>query len=110
MANIDNSKAIKNIDRENIYGNIQDFPYQIERCWRLWQKTSLPIHFINAKSILFLGMGGSGIGAALVASLAKTKAKTPLIVERDYEIPGSVNKDTLVIAVSYSGNTEETIE
>jgi glucose/mannose-6-phosphate isomerase len=38
-----------------------------------------------------------------------SKAKIPVIVVRDYDIPGFVDQDTLFLAVSYSGNTEETL-
>lgn len=109
MASLDNIEAIQKLDEENILGNTQDFPDQIEKCWQSWKKIALPTHFINSKSILILGIGGSGIGAALTASLAERMANIPVITLRDYDIPGWVDKNTLVIGVSYSGDTEETL-
>ena len=108
MANIDSIDEIKRLDEENILQNMQEFPEQIQRCWKDWQNIPFPTRFIQAKSILICGMGGSAIGAGLVAGLCPD-AKIPIIIWRDYDIPGWVNKDTLVIASSYSGNTEETI-
>ena len=60
------------------------------------------------KNVLFTGMGGS----ALVAEFARTwpQLKVPYVVSKEYAIPAFVNEDTLVIAASYSGNTEETLE
>jgi len=109
MANLDNLDSIKNLDRENILGNIQELPDQIDQCWEDWQNIALPTHYINAKNILILGMGGSGIGGSLVSSLADLSSNIPIFVLRDYNIPSWVDRNTLVIGVSYSGNTEETL-
>jgi glucose/mannose-6-phosphate isomerase len=54
-------------------------------------------------------LGGSGIGATIVAELLRHSAAVPIFVNKDYHIPAFVNQDTLVIASSYSGNTEETL-
>lgn len=108
MANIDSLEFIKRLDQDNMLGHIQEFPAQCEKSWQDWQKIPLPARFIQAKSILICGMGGSAIGGGLVASIVP-RSRVPIIVWRDYGIPGWVNKDTLVIAVSYSGDTEETL-
>jgi glucose/mannose-6-phosphate isomerase len=60
-------------------------------------------------SVAVVGMGGSAIGGDLAASYFLGNLPVPLHVVRDYRIPGFVSKDTLLIAVSYSGNTEETL-
>jgi glucose/mannose-6-phosphate isomerase len=54
-------------------------------------------------------MGGSAIGGDLVRSLAESEARVPVLVNRDYGLPAFVDDRTLVIASSYSGNTEETL-
>jgi glucose/mannose-6-phosphate isomerase len=110
MANVDNLNSMRELDEENILGNIQDFPDQVEKCWQDWQNIALPTPYINAKAVLILGMGGSAQGGGIVADLAKAQSRVPIVSLRDYELPGWVDKNTLVIAVSYSGNTEETIE
>jgi glucose/mannose-6-phosphate isomerase len=61
-------------------------------------------------SVVVLGMGGSGIGGDVCAAVAAPSARVPLIVSKHYECPSYVGPDTLVLAVSFSGNTEETIE
>jgi glucose/mannose-6-phosphate isomerase len=63
--------------------------------------------FGNVYNIVYAGMGGS----ALAAQLFKTwpKVTEPFEIARDYELPEYVDGDTLVIAASYSGNTEETL-
>jgi glucose/mannose-6-phosphate isomerase len=63
----------------------------------------------RAGQILVLGMGGSAIGGDLVRTLAEDQASAPFLVCRDYRVPGFVGPDTLAIASSYSGGTEETL-
>lgn len=109
MSNLDNIEAIKKIDADNILENMQEFPDQIEKCWADWQKIAIPTPYITAKSVLILGLGGSGIGAALTVALARRECPLVVEVSCDYTIPAWVDKYTLVIAVSYSGYTEETL-
>lgn len=109
MADIDNINAITRLDSEGMLQKTLDLPNQIERCWHDFKTLGIPTYYINAKSVLILGMGGSAIGGALAASLAKTRAKIPVSLCRDYEIPAWVDRNTLVIGVSFSGNTEETL-
>lgn len=61
------------------------------------------------RNVLVTGLGGSGIGGTIVAQVCDSELKVPFTVSKDYFIPGFVDKHTLVIASSYSGNTEETI-
>lgn len=55
------------------------------------------------------GMGGSGIGANFVAEIVRDSCPIPYLVGKGYDLPTFVNKHTLGIASSYSGNTEETL-
>ncbi len=60
-------------------------------------------------NIVVTGLGGSAIGGDLLRVYAAGKISVPVIVNRDYVLPEFVGPDTLVFAVSYSGNTEETL-
>lgn len=64
----------------------------------------------NIQNVLITGLGGSGIGGKIVADKIASDCKVPVICNNDYTIPAFVNENTLVIANSYSGNTEETLE
>lgn len=59
--------------------------------------------------IVVAGMGGSALAALLVKSWLKQELYVPIEVVRDYNLPIYVDSSTLVIASSYSGNTEETL-
>src|SRR5690606_28639173 len=54
-------------------------------------------------------LGGSAIGGDILRSYALSRARIPVIVNRDYDIPAFINDSSLVLATSYSGNTEETM-
>ncbi len=65
---------------------------------------------IGPRSIVFCGMGGSGVVGDYISMLAFHKSDyPPVIVIKDYELPLFVSKEDLVFIVSYSGNTIETI-
>ena len=59
--------------------------------------------------ICFIGMGGSSIAGNYVRSLLNEISEIPIIIVREYKIPAFVTSTWVVIAVSYSGNTEETL-
>lgn len=61
------------------------------------------------KRVVFAGMGGSALAAMLVKDWLGTYSKVPFEVVRTYDLPAYVDDHTLVIASSYSGNTEETL-
>ena len=62
------------------------------------------------ENVLVLGMGGSGIAGDVVQAVAEPFMSVPVTVVRGYEAPHFVNEGTLCFAISYSGNTEETVE
>ena len=70
---------------------------------------SLPSAYHATRSVVILGMGGSAISGDLARTLGSTTASVPIEVVRGYSIPGYVDSHTLVIAISFSGNTEETL-
>ncbi|OFY95108.1 MAG: bifunctional phosphoglucose/phosphomannose isomerase [Bacteroidetes bacterium RIFCSPLOWO2_12_FULL_31_6] len=61
-------------------------------------------------NVLICGLGGSGIGGTIISQVVAENANCPIVINKDYKIPTFVNQNTLVIACSYSGNTEESIE
>jgi len=60
-------------------------------------------------SIVLTGMGGSALAALIAKAWLKDDLKIPFEIVRGYSLPAYVGANTLVIASSYSGNTEETV-
>lgn len=63
----------------------------------------------NIQNIVICGLGGSGIGGKIVSQWLEKDIQKPITLCQDYDIPAHVNENTLIIASSYSGNTEETL-
>ena len=108
---LDNFNNIKSIDSNNFFNSIKSFPYQIEEVFKtkaaiLKNKDSLQHSYEN---ILFCGMGGSAIAGDLLKSMLIEHMEIPIVINRDYSVPNWLNKSTLVILSSYSGNTEEVL-
>lgn len=60
-------------------------------------------------NIIITGVGGSGLASSAAQIWLESDLKVPFEVRRTYTLPNYVNEKTLVIACSYSGNTEETL-
>src|SRR5690606_41135169 len=105
---LDDPKTRETLDPGDMAGAIRGLPEQCEEAWNLARSASLDLAPRPAQ-VVVLGMGGSAIGAELVSGLLKTSAPAPIAVHRGYGVPGYVGSETLVIASSYSGNTEETL-
>ena len=90
-------------------GAILGLPEQCERARRIALDADLAKLRGRARSVVIAGLGGSAIGGDLMRAIYEPVLRVPVIVSRDYHIPGFAGADTLVIAASYSGNTEETL-
>ncbi len=99
----------KLVDPDDMARRIRELPMQCMEAWDKVQKLKLPATFSDVTNVAILGMGGSAIGGDLVRTLVSPGCRVPVSVIRDYDLPGWVNAHTLVIASSYSGNTEETL-
>ena len=62
------------------------------------------------ENVVVLGMGGSGVAGDLLVATAAPFMAVPVVVVKGYTPPAFVGEGTLVFAVSFSGNTEETLE
>jgi glucose/mannose-6-phosphate isomerase len=79
----------------------------VEEGWRISRDLELP--WGQPRSVALLGMGGSAIGGDLVRGIWSDRLQVPMEVVRGYDLPAWVGQETLVVASSYSGATEETI-
>ena len=104
-----NLEDIKSIDSQNMWEFLSTFPEQWKEAVENTKDIELNINKERISNICFAGMGGSAIGADLIRSFCYDSSPYPIQVVRHYEIPGWVDKNTLFIACSFSGNTEETL-
>ena len=88
---------------------IAEFPQGMKEAVNHCSNLNLKDSNKSIRQVVITGLGGSGIGATIVSKIVAGYASTPIIVNNDYTLPEFVNPETLVIACSYSGNTEETL-
>ena len=98
---------MKRLDPENMLAHIDGLPEQLMSAWKLGLTLPLPA-MKSINRLVVAGMGGSAIGADLVASCLSDRLLVPMSVQRDYGLPAYARgSDTLVVISSHSGNTEE---
>ncbi len=100
---------LHHIDKSDMAGHISRMGMHIREAVQLCGTLTLPISGSECTGIIALGMGGSAIGGDLVRAYLFSSLKVPFVVNRSYTLPSWANERTLVIASSYSGNTEETL-
>jgi len=86
-----------------------DLPRQVQEGWRLGYAAPLPPISAPPAHLIVAGMGGSAIGGDLLAAVLEPRLPLPLVVVRDSRLPSYVGPRSVVIATSYSGETEETL-
>jgi glucose/mannose-6-phosphate isomerase len=108
--NLDDPKALRQTDTRDMLSNIADLPNQIKKGWDDINRMALPSYLVTCNRIIICGMGGSGISGDLIRSVVLEDSKIPIYIHRDYSIPIFTDHKTLVIADSFSGSTEETLD
>ncbi|HEY8552420.1 MAG TPA: bifunctional phosphoglucose/phosphomannose isomerase [Thermaerobacter sp.] len=103
--------ALRRHDPAGMLGVVAAFPHQLEEAYRLGREAAnLPRPLAQApRAVVVAGLGGSAIGGDFVAAVLEPEATVPVVVHRDYGLPGWVGARDLVFTVSYSGATEETL-
>lgn len=108
--NLDDLQKIQQLDATHMLEHIDGLPEQFETAWEHAQTQLLPTYLPNIRQVIISGMGGSAIGGDLLAAVAGLTSPIPILIIRGYDLPAWVQGEhTLVIASSFSGNTEETL-
>jgi glucose/mannose-6-phosphate isomerase len=106
---LEDVRSIARRDPGHMLPAIAAFPDQMRKAWQMSRELSIPDRYKATTRIALLGMGGSAVCGDLVRAIFSDRMTVPLVSVRDYELPAWVDPSTLVIAVSHSGATEETI-
>lgn len=86
---------------------LAEFPSQCRRALALTASPGLAPRIL--RHVVVAGMGGSAVAGDLVWTLATDRLPLPVTVWRGYGAPAFLDPESLVVAISYSGNTEETV-
>ncbi|MBL8061203.1 MAG: bifunctional phosphoglucose/phosphomannose isomerase [Chthonomonas sp.] len=94
-------------DPKGMFALTKAFPSQCADALRIAATVTLPS--IEPNLVVLTGLGGSAAGGDFTKALFDEFGKVSFLVNRDYQLPSFVNRETLVFVTSYSGNTEETL-
>ncbi len=96
-------------DPKGMYRLAVELPTQLRRAAEIAAHAELPSDGAGIRHVIVTGLGGSAAGGDFARALFETEGRVPLSVNRDYLLPRFAGPETLVLATSYSGNTEETL-
>ena len=100
-------KSIQIVDTSDLKSDFDRWPRLASDSWSL---VKTPAIRSSPKSIVFSGLGGSGIIGELAHDIfGEAGSKTLVHVLKDYHLPAFIDNSSIVIGISCSGNTEETI-
>src|SRR3972149_7034665 len=102
---LDDTGRIRALDSQGQFGMIAGLGEQLVEAYRAGSGV-IENGGGEGGGIAVTGMGGSAIGAGLVAAAYGPSLPSPMTTVRGYRLPGWVSSRSLVFAVSYSGNTE----
>jgi glucose/mannose-6-phosphate isomerase len=103
---LDEPDHFSRVDLNDALADVEAAPWQ----WDDARRVALDVDLTLAEQVCMVGMGGSGIVGHLLAALLEDQLDVPLLVHQGYGLPRFVGPSTQVIAVSHSGNTEETLD
>ncbi|MEW6172361.1 MAG: bifunctional phosphoglucose/phosphomannose isomerase [Bacillota bacterium] len=105
---LNDTAKLKALDTVGMHSSLADLGAQCLQAYQAGQKA--PLRTVDdVRAVLVTGLGGSAIGGDLLRIYCQERLGVPVQVNRDYTLPAFVDGKTLVFAVSYSGNTEETL-
>ncbi|MCW4052100.1 MAG: bifunctional phosphoglucose/phosphomannose isomerase [Candidatus Bathyarchaeota archaeon] len=116
---LDRPVRVKTLDKSNMLEACERLPDSCRVAIKLSKRLHIPgkirvsgqsgITFMKPRNLVVAGMGGSAIGGEMLKDWLRDKSSVPVEVSRDYSLPAYVDERSLVIAISYSGETEETL-
>ena len=98
------------LDTQGMFDVTAGLPEQVERAAREAKGVEGLPERSEIENVVVLGMGGSGISGDILLATAAPFMPVPVVVVKGYTPPAFVDEHSLVFAISFSGNTEETIE
>lgn len=108
---LDSVEDLARVDKSGMLDVVERFPKQVSEALEIGRSDLDLPHPGGVKEVVILGMGGSGVSGDVVSAIAGVeKLGIPVVTVKGYRLPLHVDEDSLVFPVSYSGNTEETIQ
>ncbi|MFN4150557.1 MAG: bifunctional phosphoglucose/phosphomannose isomerase [Candidatus Sericytochromatia bacterium] len=104
------TETINKLDSSNIFEHIKNLGFQLEESYKRYENITFDNN-TNFDNVILLGTGGgSSIASKLAKAVLEKVIEVPIVINQGYSVPKWVSKNTLAIALTVSGNTEETIQ
>lgn len=97
------------MDSLNVWSSVIKFPDQVDQVLKEFSTFSVPDNFHQVQNITLAGMGGSALSGRVLLALERESLKVPFQISTEFHLPSYVDKNSLVIISTYSGNTEESL-
>jgi glucose/mannose-6-phosphate isomerase len=104
---LDDMSKMRKIDKSHMLSFCVNAAKHYREAAKTAEKISL--QYSKPDNVIVVGMGGSAIGGELLKDWGRDKVQVPIEVSRAYSLPAYANEKSLVLIVSYSGETEETL-
>ena len=98
------------LDTQGMFDATAGLPEQVEQAARDAKGIDGLPNRLEVENVVVLGMGGSGVAGDILMATAAPFMPVPVVVVKSYTSPAFIDEHSLVFAISFSGNTEETIE
>lgn len=110
MADLSDLDALGRLDSLDVLARVEALADQCRAGYAIGAGADGLPEATGVDSVVVLGVGGSGVAGDVVQSVAEPRLPLPMRVVKGYgPLPEWIGRNTLVVAVSYSGNTEETL-
>ncbi|MCH7904301.1 MAG: bifunctional phosphoglucose/phosphomannose isomerase [Armatimonadetes bacterium] len=109
MQSLDDRATVERLDPGGMLRLAEKFPDQCREALEIALATSIEPLKQQPNVVVLAGLGGSAAGGDLTKVLFEADGTVPFSVNREYDLPKFVDRRSLLFAVSYSGNTEETL-
>ncbi|UCE91786.1 MAG: bifunctional phosphoglucose/phosphomannose isomerase [Methanobacteriota archaeon] len=104
---LDSLDTMRRLDTRDVLGMVSGMPDHLAEGLRLGRSREAVGE--RPDNVVICALGGSAIGGDLVSQWLSDRSDIPCHVSRGYHLPAYVGERSLVVAASYSGNTEETL-
>lgn len=106
---LDQGARYKKLDPSGVGQSVALLPAQLADGWEAAATVKIPAAWSKSRSLVIAGMGGSALGPDVVRAATANELPVSTTIVNGYDLPAWVGRDTVVLAISYSGSTEETL-
>jgi glucose/mannose-6-phosphate isomerase len=106
---LDRPETYGAVDTQGMAAHLAGMPEQVRAAWQRTRYVDLPDKHSDIFSFIVIGNGGAALAGDMLRGFVAHTAQIPIVIVRGYDVPAFVGPDSIAVALSHSGNTEETV-